>query len=388
MRQQNTRTSLGRALRRAAALLMAAGAAWLALMGAGGASPAVRALGESPAFVSAVLRMELGDAAGGDSPIDGWGRIVAEESPLLLAAVQAPPSTPAPDQDGGGDPLPAGQPAPDHDDIAEPAAPSASPGSVVARTLVPTSPQGYDCAGGLYLYNRTGLAVDLAALAAAPVPISLGAEAPQILIMHTHGSEAYTPEGADAYVPSGDARTLDEAFNVVRIGDEIERVFTELGLSVVHDRTLYDYPRYSGAYDRSCEGVQAWLEQYPSIQVVLDVHRDALIGSDGTVYKPVTEVDGEPAAQVMFVIGTDDQGKEHPYWRGNLALAMRIQQRMNEQWPTLARPIALRSGRFNQQLTRGSLLVEVGSHGSTLQEALRGARCFARAAGEVLLDLT
>lgn len=159
-----------------------------------------------------------------------------------------------------------------------------------------------------------------------------------------------------------------------------------MGLKVIHDRTLYDYPQYNGSYDRSYAGVQSWLEQYPSIQIVLDVHRDALIGSDGTVYKAVTDVDGEKTAQVLMIIGTDELG-EHPDWMDNLALAIQIQRNLDSQWPTLARPITMRSSRFNQQLTHGSILVEVGSHGNTLQEALRGARLFAQAAGEVLLEL-
>ena len=109
---------------------------------------------------------------------------------------------------------------------------------------------------------------------------------PQILIVHTHGSEAYTPDGTDIYEPSdNNTRTLDENYNVVRVGDEMERVFTELGLTVVHDRTLYDYPKYNGAYDRSAEAVQRYLEQYPSIKIVLDVHRDAIEDSQGNQYR-------------------------------------------------------------------------------------------------------
>ncbi len=370
---------------------MGAAAAWLALLGAGAgtAGTAVKAMGSSPSFLTAVLRLELGEAAGADAPLgglDSWGRLVVGESPLLWSTAGRPAGTDGPAADSPPVPLPAGQPAPDRDDIAEPPASTAAPGDIVARNLAPTSAQGYDYAAGLYLYNRTDLDVDLAALAAAPVTIHLASGAPQILIMHTHGSEAYTPDGSDLYTPSGDARTLDEACNVVRIGDEMERVFTELGLSVVHDRTLYDYPQYNGAYTRSGEGVQQYLDQYPSIQIVLDVHRDALIGEDGTVYKAVTEIDGTPTAQVMLVLGSSEGG-EHPNWRENLTLAAKLQQSMNTLYPTLARPMTLRASRYNQQLTTGSLLVEVGCHGNTLQEGLNGARLFARAAGQVLLGL-
>ena len=264
---------------------------------------------------------------------------------------------------------------------------TAAPGDIVARTLVPTSPQGYVTAGGIYLYNRTGLDVDLAAAAAAPVNITLSGDGPQILIIHTHGSEAYTPDGTDIYEPSdNNTRTLDENYNMVRVGDEMERVFTELGLSVVHDTTLYDYPRYSGAYDRSAEAVKHYLEQYPTIKIVLDVHRDALVGEDGTVYKAVTRIDGVDTAQVMLVLGSSEGG-EHPSWMENLALACRLQESMNNLYPTLARPMTMRSSRYNQQLSTGSVLVEVGTHGNTLQEALSAARLFARSAGQVLLEL-
>ena len=252
---------------------------------------------------------------------------------------------------------------------------------------MPTSPQGYVYANGLYLYNRTQLPVDLAAAAAAPVNITLPEEGPQVLIVHTHGTEAYTPDGTDQYEPSdNNTRTLDEGYNVVRVGDEIERVFTELGLSVVHDRSLYDYPKYNGAYDRSGAGIAAYLAQYPTIRIVLDIHRDALVGEDGTVYKAVTTIDGVKTAQVMLVLGSSEGG-EHPNWTENLALAVRIQQSLDRLYPTLARPMALRAPRYNQHMTNGSLLVEVGCHGNTLQEALAGARLFARAAGQVLLEL-
>ena len=260
-----------------------------------------------------------------------------------------------------------------------------APEDIVGRTLTPVSGDGYDSAQGVYIENRPGLDLDVAALASADQSLELPEEGPQVLIMHTHGSEAYTPDGTDTYVPTGECRTLDTAKNVVRVGDEIARVLTEMGLTVVHDTQLYDYPEYNGAYDRSLAAVEAWLEQYPSIRVVLDVHRDALVGEDGTIYKPITTVGGEQAAQVMLVMGSNAL-YDHPGWQENLSLAVKIQKEMNTLWPTLARPIGLRENRYNQQTTTGSLLVEVGAHGNTLQEALAAARMFARAAGAVLLE--
>ena len=379
----------GRLLRRAAALFLATLAVWvLPLCTGAGAASALRELGENPQFVAAALQAELGlpSEEGPLAALDGWGRLAVGQSPLLLANGGGAGETGQEKEEEVLD-LPAGQPARDLDDITALPETTAAPPDIVAQTLLPTSPEGYDVAGGLYLYNRTSLDVDLAAAASATVPITLPEEGPQILIIHTHGSEAYTPDGTDVYTPSdNNTRTLDTNYNMVRVGTEMEKVFTEMGLGVVHDTTLYDYPQYNGAYDRSAQAVKAYLEQYPTIRIVLDVHRDALIGEDGTVYKAVTTVDGTSTAQVMLVLGSSEGG-EHPNWMENLTLACKIQNGMNTLYPTLARPMTMRSSRYNQQLCSGSLLVEVGTHGNTLQEALAGARLFARAAGQVLLGL-
>ena len=377
-----------RLLRRGAALFLATVTVWLLSLTAdtGSAAVALRTLAESPAFVSAALRAELGNLP--EDPADsegltGWQQLILSQSPALMAGVEeVPDSAPAaePVQD---------TPAPtEPDDPEDPEvlpAVTTAPEDIVGRTLTPVSGDGYDSAQGVYIENRPGLDLDVAALASADLSLELPEEGPQVLIMHTHGSEAYTPDGTDTYVPTGECRTLDTAKNVVRVGDEIARGLTEMGLTVVHDTQLYDYPEYNGAYGRALAAVEAWLEQYPSIRVVLDVHRDALVGEDGTIYKPITTVGGEQAAQVMLVMGSNAL-YDHPGWQENLSLAVKIQKEMNTLWPTLARPIGLRENRYNQQTTTGSLLVEVGAHGNTLQEALAAARMFARAAGAVLLE--
>ena len=174
---------------------------------------------------------------------------------------------------------------------------------------------------------------------------------------------------------------------MIRVGEEMKEVFESHGLKVLHDTSLYDYPSYTGSYERSLEGVRNYLERYPSIKLVLDVHRDALIADNGDIYKAVTTVDGEKVAQVMMVIGSDDGGLDHPRWQENLALAIRVQRKLLDIDPSLPRPITLRSSRFNQQATNGSLLVEIGCHGNTLQEAIAGAKLYAQAASEVFLTL-
>lgn len=384
----------GRLLRRALALFMATVALWALLMaaGAGVSTGAFGALGEDPAFVTGLLRSELGTGPQEDGPLaalSGWGQLVVRQSALLLGGQDAvaarlsgePPTPSGPAGDGL-----SGADYEDSEDPQQLPAVTAAPDDIVAQTLVPTSTDGYDYADGVYISNHSSQTIDAAALASASVNITLPEEGPQVLIVHTHGCEAYTPDGTDLYEETDTSRTLDNDYNMVRVGEEMKRVFEEMGLTVLHDETLYDYPSYNEAYTRSRSAVAAWLEQYPSIKIVLDVHRDALVADDGTVYKAVTTIDGQPTAQVMLVMGTDDRG-DFPNWRENLTLAFQIQKSMNTLYPTLARPITVRSSHYNQFLSTGSLLVEVGCHGNTLQEALNGARLFARAAGQVLLGL-
>lgn len=380
-----------RALRRLFALFLATIGLWLLSLTCDFGSACVR-LGESSAFVSTALQTEFGSGAWSDtsplSQMNRWQRLAINQSAFLRAGAAAvpPAQAPQPDYTLSTDPL--DHTIPSAEDSFEPPLPdiTTAPEDIEERTLLPADTEAYLSAQGVTLFNYTNQTWDMQTLASAQVGIDLSEEGPQILIMHTHGSEAYTMDGEDIYTESDSSRTTDDNYNVIRVGEEIKRIFEAKGLSVIHDCTLYDYPQYSGAYARSCEGVEAWLEKYPTIQVVLDVHRDALIGEDGTVYKAVTEIEGAKTAQVLMIVGTNESA-EHPDWTDNLALAIQIQQELDGRWPTLARPITLRSSRFNQQLTHGSLLVEVGSHGNTLQEALEGARLFADAAGDVLVQL-
>ncbi len=373
--------SWGRLFRRGVAVCLATLALWALLLsaGAGAVAGELRRLSSSERFVTAVLRAELGDSEGG---LPFWQRLAVGQSALLEANPGGKKEEPAQTS-----PLPMAQPAPDHDDVTEERLPQhAGTGDIVERTLVPATDEGYVTGGGLYLYNRTNLKADLSKAVRAKPDISLSPaqEGPQILILHTHATEAYTPDGGDTYLPSDNSRTLDEGQNMLRVGDEMERVFTEMGLNVIHDRSLYDYPKYAGAYSRSGAGVKEYLERYPTVKLVLDVHRDALVGGDGTVYKVVTDIDGVKTAQVMLVVGS---GEGHPNWEKNLTLAAKLQKNLDTLYPTLARPMTLRQSVYNQDLAPGSLLVEVGSHGNTLQEALAGARAFARCAGAAFLAL-
>ena len=370
-----------RVLRRSTALALAVCALWVTVRAADltGAGQALSALYRDADLAISLLRLQL-PAAQSEDGLQGWQQLVLTQSPLLysvrdqstafLNAESAAPVPVAPDEP--------------EEDQSEPTIPEQPPEdtSVIAQTLGPSAAQDYLRTGNIYIANRAQKQADVAALAAAPVKITLS-EGPQILILHSHGSEAYTPSGADVYVESDPYRTTNCNYNVVRVGETMAQVLRDRGFQVIHDTTLYDYPSYNEAYDRSLAAVQRWLAQYPSIQVVLDVHRDALTAEDGTIYKAVSAESSGQAAQVMLVVGTDGS-KKHPLWKENLTFAMRIQQQLLDDHSTLARPMVLRASRYNQHLSVGSVLVEVGTHGNTLQEALLGAELFAQSAAGVL----
>lgn len=240
---------------------------------------------------------------------------------------------------------------------------------------------------GAGLRNFTDLEVDTEALAARPLPQRLGAEGPQILIIHTHGTEAYTPVPGEEYEASDPYRTTDAEHSVIRVGDVLCRTLEEQGLRVVHDRELYDYPRYAGSYARCQAAAEAWLNLYPGIGVVIDLHRDA-VGTDRVIYKTLSRFTGESTAQVMLVIGTGENGLAHPGWRDNLALALAMQRAAGEGGEALPRPIRLVRERYNQHLSPGAFILEVGTNGNTLSEAERAAERFGRAVGPLLLSLT
>ena len=262
--------------------------------------------------------------------------------------------------------------------------PAAADNGVPARTLVPNDPSGYTVFGRCYISSSREDDLPLTALGE-PFAAALTAEEPQVLILHTHGSEAYTPAPGTEVVWSGDYRTTDTRYNVVKVGDEMAAVFGEAGISVLHDRTLYDYPSYSGAYDRALAAIQSYLAQYPSIRFILDVHRDAIEDGQGSQYKVVSPIEGVgTSAQMTLVVGSDGSGLTHPDWMENLRLAVALQQDILTEYPTLMRPLLLRNSRYNQHATTGSLLVEVGAAGNAPEEAALAGRLFARRMTEVL----
>lgn len=240
--------------------------------------------------------------------------------------------------------------------------------------------------GGMVITNNTSYELDLNSLVAEGTSVKLASEGPQVLIIHTHGSEAYTPSIADGYASTDNYRTEDSEFSVIRVGDELASCFESYGISVIHDRNVYDYPSYTGSYARSEDAIKKYLEEYPGISVVIDLHRDS-IGDGDVVYKTLAEDSGKPCSQLMMLVGTGENGLEHPNWQENLKFALYLQSAVISKYPSLARPIALKKERYNQHLTTGSLILEVGSSGNTLSEALNAVRLFADAAAPALKEL-
>ncbi|MBQ4160120.1 MAG: stage II sporulation protein P [Clostridia bacterium] len=239
----------------------------------------------------------------------------------------------------------------------------------------------------IFVDNATSYDINIAQLLSEPLQLKTSADVPRVLIVHTHTTESYTPEGQDYYAPSDSTRTQDKTQNVVRVGEEIARTLTEKGINVLHDTTINDYPSYNGSYTKTLGIIEWYLERYPSIQIVLDIHRDGMTRSDGTKLKVTADIHGEKAAQVMLVIGTNEGGLTHENWRENLKLGLRVQDKLTSLYPKLARPLNLRKERFNQHATPGSMIVEVGTDGNTLAEAITAGKYFATAFAEVLHEI-
>lgn len=182
------------------------------------------------------------------------------------------------------------------------------------------------------------------------------------------------------YEMTGNYRTTDLNYSVARVGTELTNYLKNKGFNVEHNTTYHDYPAYSGSYNRSLETVQGLLLESDT-QIVIDLHRDA-VGSSNT-YAPTVKINDQYAAQLMFVIGTDGGGLEHPNWNQNLKFAIKIQEKANEMYPGLFRPIIVRNSRYNQHVTTGASIIEVGATGNTLDQCILSMQCLANIFEEV-----
>ena len=362
--------------RRLGAALLAAATLWAVSVTAGSTDAAGAWQSLKREVPLALLRWQLGDPGQPDG-LSAAAVLTLSQAPLLLSARQEISDLRQQAEEESEIPAPAPVTEPVQEEPQETPAPAGTDNGVPAKTLVPTDPSGYTVCGKVYISNSTKYTLSNEELLK-PFGAELTGEAPQILILHSHGSEAYTPAADDGIVWSGECRTTDTRYNVVRMGDAMAEVFGQAGISVLHDRTLYDYPEYAGSYDRSLAAIDRYLKEYPSIRFVLDVHRDAIETSSGSQVKVISEIDGQgTASQLTLVVGSDGGGLSHPDWMENLRLAVAIQEQALTDYPTLMRPLLLRNSRYNQHATTGSLLVEVGTAGNAPEEAELAARLFA-----------
>lgn len=246
----------------------------------------------------------------------------------------------------------------------------------------------FDLPGGGQVNNKTDIPNETLAEESRCLPdfTVTRTDEPLVLIYHTHTTESFEPFVRENYDAEFNYRTTDETKNVVMVGDAIQAELEAMGIGVIHARDIHDYPSYNGSYARSRETILPILEQYPSIRVVLDIHRDAISG-EGVAYQPYIDINGREAAQIMIISGCDDGTLDMPDYMKNFHFACGLQQKLESDNPGFTRPILFDYRHYNQDLTTGSLLIEVGSHGNTLEQVQYSGQLFGHSLGEYLCGI-
>lgn len=249
-----------------------------------------------------------------------------------------------------------------------PTEPEAQENTIADLPVVPVF--SAEDASSVQLRNTSGYSVDTAQLLTQPLDWSLTGPEPTVLILHTHSSESYADTAG--------FRSRDESRNMLAVGDRLAAQLEEAGISVIHDRTAHDAESYNGSYAHARTSLEQYLARYPTIRLVLDLHRDAAEDADGNQINYTVDTPEGQAAKLMLVMGTDAGGMTHPTWQNNLALAVKLHAQLQTLCPEICRPLQLRTSRFNQDLSPGALLVEVGAAGNTMPEALLATDILAR----------
>ncbi len=246
---------------------------------------------------------------------------------------------------------------------------------------------GGSAVGGIYVRNGAGYKLDIEGALEKEADCRILTDAGyQVLIIHTHTTESYAKTDSDVYDTAYSPRTTDKSQNMVAVGDVVTQKLEAVGIRTLHVTTIHDYPQYNGSYDRAKETIETYLEKYPSIEMVIDIHRDSITADDGTKTKPTVEINGKKAAQIMIITGCDNNGKLYfPEWRLNLRMAAQLQKQLTGDWEGLMRPLYFAPFRYNMHLTPNSLLVEFGTDVNTLEEALYSAEMFGQSLAQLLL---
>lgn len=252
-------------------------------------------------------------------------------------------------------------------------------GAVIEKFISPyTANTSYN---NVYLKNNTKLDINLKDFVNGKLGFGIEKNGkPQVLILHTHATESYLRHNENYYTDTDLSRTTDNEYNVVTLGKIIADKLNAAGITTLHDTTQHDYPSYSESYSRAAETISDYTEKYPSIKIVIDLHRDAIAANDTDKVKLTTEIDGKSAAQIMLVMGSQSGNVTNfPNWRENLKLATKLQQTVEIMYPSLARSIHFMSKNYNESLTTGSMLIEIGTDGNTLDEAKYSAELLSNA---------
>ncbi|MBR1779202.1 MAG: stage II sporulation protein P [Clostridia bacterium] len=241
----------------------------------------------------------------------------------------------------------------------------------------------------IYINNKTDVNLDIGSILNQRPDITVNNNGePQVLVVHTHTSEAYMDKDQGFYYQNFHARTTDPRFNVVQVGNAICKSLEDAGIKAVHDTTVHDEPTFTGSYKRSEETVKKNLERYPSISVVLDIHRDTIENKERRKIKPTFSYNGKKVAQVMIIAGCDTDGSlQYPDWQCNLKLALKLHKKLETMYPGMTRSLLFKHARYNMHLTHGSMLIEVGSDANTLNEAVVSGALLGRALGDLLKEL-
>ena len=239
--------------------------------------------------------------------------------------------------------------------------------------------------GKVAVQNRTSQAMDIKKVLAEPVDLKITDKTkPSILIYHTHTTESYQMLDTDWFTKSYQTRSNLATRNMVRVGDEIVKQLEAAGFAVIHDTKIYD-ATYNGAYYRSEDAINAYQKKYPQLQVLLDIHRDAIQTNDTTRIKPVATINEKKAAQIMIISGCEGGGvTDFPDWRYNLRFATQLQKICEESFPGLMRPLYFCNRQYNMHKSHCSLLLEMGSDSNTLDEAAYSGRMLGKALAQLL----
>lgn len=253
-----------------------------------------------------------------------------------------------------------------------------------------------DLSSDSYYINTTDYTIDLNKVrsSAFPSAVTSSGTEPLVLVLHTHGTECYFHDNTNlSDFAEGDVesfliekntsfRSSDPTKGVVQVGKVFSETLNSLGIPTMHYTVMHDLNDFNSAYVESAETVKRLLKENPSIQYVIDLHRDSVVRGDSYV-KSFASIEGVDSAQVMLVVGTNQNGR-HPNWKQNLTVATAFKDSMDALFPELSRSLYLRTSRFNQEYLPGSMLLEVGSAANTLEEAENAARFAAKAFAEML----